>query len=225
MVRPLFFLAPVLVSAAVAWPMSASRADASVTPSRPADLQAALDAELERVVPGAEVNGLDVVSFDQRRLGIGEWSQVTGTARTGRGAMAVEYRFSGRYDPQSERVAGLRVRAVPRASVALAEEGRKVVEAAVERQLDAEFPEQSPRFTLVSASRVPDVGSGERVFQGRGLIDFGDQGEVLAPIEVRFDAEARITSLRYSLDELDPAPFDDATSEPATDVDAMIATR
>lgn len=225
MVRPLFIFAPVIVAGAIAWPMAASKAGASATTSPASGLTTVLDEALQRAVPGAEANGLVVSSLEVQPLGIGDWQQVSGSAQVGEGATAAAYRFSGRVDPRGEVVTGLRVRASANVPTTLAGEGHAVIEAAIGRELAAEFPDQSPRFTLVSVSRMPDVRSGERVFQGRGLIDFGDQGEVLAPIEVRFDADARITALRYSLDELDPTPFDDATAEPAADVDAMIATR
>lgn len=228
MLRPLFVFAPVIVAGALAWPMTASKVDASGTPSTEwtdPNLRLVLDEALRRVVPGAHSNELTVTAVDLRPLGIGDWHHVTGAARVGEGASAATYRFSARVDAERGSVQGLRVRAAMSPTIALADEGRTVIEAAIGRRLAEEFPDQSPRFTLVSASRVADAGGGERVFQGRGLIDFGNEGEVLAPIEVRFDANARITSLRYSLDELDPTPFDDAAPEHATGFDAMVATR
>lgn len=183
----------------------------------PAGLRDALGEALRHAVPGAQENGLQVIEVEHAPTGIGGWHRVSGTARLGSGATAVGLRFGARFDADTGRLNGLRLRWNAPIAAPVDGPARSAVERAVGRALAAEFPMQSPRFELLVIARESSIdagpsGSSHRLFRGRGRIDFGSEGEVLAPIEVVMDENATVVALRYSLDQLDPAPFDGATS-------------
>jgi hypothetical protein len=191
----------------------------------PAGLRRAIAEALIEAVPGASANGLQVIALQHAPIGIGDWHRVSGHARIGTGDSAAALRFTARYDGTSATVAALAMGGATPPARVLSDAARHAIEAAVRAALRAEFPEQAPGVALLTLSRHPAadpraaVGGELRVFRGQGRIDFGDEGEVIAPIEVVLDADARVVALRYSLDELDPAPFDGARSGPGAGED------
>lgn len=180
----------------------------------PAGLRRAIAEALIEAVPGASANGLQVVSLDHAPLGIGDWHRVTGVARISGGHGAAALRFAARYDATSARVEALTLKWSTPDVRTLAEPARIAVEAATRDVLRAEFPEQAPDVELLAIARHEvaqeraATDAGHRVFRGQCRFDFGAEGEVIAPIEVVLDARARVVALRYSLDQLDPAPFE-----------------
>lgn len=200
-------------------PLGVSNA-APVEPPAPSttELRRRVAEALAAAIPAAGANGLQVDTLDHRPTGIGDWHRITGTARVGRDNAAAGLRFAARSTTDGARVEGLRVNWLRPRDAALSTPAREAIEAATRAALRTEFPEQAPRVALLSLARHRSGHDGARaaeeprVFRGRGRIDFGDEGEVIAPIEVVLDADARVVALRYSLDELDPVPFDDACS-------------
>jgi hypothetical protein len=221
----LLALMPVSLAAAVALPVAAPNArfaDAEVADvatssivaeaphGLPAGLRRALADDLHDAVPGAAANGVQVLALRHAPIGIGGWHRVSGSARVGTGATAATLRFSGRFDAGAERMEALRLRWDAPTPAPVDGPARVAIERAARDALAAEFPEQAPAFELLALVRQPalDAAASHRVFHGRGRIDFGAEGAVLAPVEVVLDDEARVVALRYSLDELDPAPFE-----------------
>lgn len=232
----LLALMPVSLAAAVALPVAApgwpyQSAGASPDASRPAvamaalpeaagrpapsasaELRTALESALQDAVPGAAANGIHVLALQHAPIGIGGWHRAAGTAQVGSGATATTLRFGGRVEAGTQRVEALRVRWDARAAAPVDGPARVAIERAAREVLAEEFPQQAPAFELVGLVREPtlEASAAQRVFRGRGRIDFGPEGTVLAPVEVVLDDEARVVALRYSLDELDPAPFEGA---------------
>lgn len=223
-------LCPAVLAAALLLPAVASTDAASPPPaSQSSALERSLSAALAAEVPGAAVNGLRLVSVESVPTGISDWHLVSGAAHVGTGEATTALRFRARYDAGSERVVRLALRWSAGAPTPLTGPTRKAIEVAAAKALRAEFPAQAPDVELLAVARHPTSGAnaatmrGHRIYRGHGRIDFGTEGEVIAPIEVVFDDDARLVALRYSLDELDPAPFD--TGPLSIDVRPVVASR
>ena len=198
------------VGLATPWvaPAPAGAAPAPVVVTSPEQrLHDAVEAATQRYVPGAAGSGWVLHGVERSEPGIDGREAVVATGViTTAGAPDTRVRLSGRYDPESGRLARVSYKLQPAARLAPAPSVDWSVQQAVQEAFGEVLPDEPVRFALESAQSSRVEGGGRR-FDGAGIGTWGEDARYVA-FTMTLSSRGELVEFDYSTQgEEDPAGY------------------